>query len=352
MWNRRGGLLVALLVVTLPVSAIAQQSVELTGAGATFPYPLYSKWFDVYGREKGVRINYQPIGSGGGIRQISERTVDFGASDGPVPDDVLAKLAPRKLVHIPMVAGAVALAYHLQGIPSGLKLTPDVLADIYLGKLTRWNDPRLTALNRNLRFPDAAIVVAHRSDGSGTTNIFTDYLSKVSPEWKTRVGEGTSVEWPTGVGGKGNDGVTAIVKQQAGGIGYVELAYALQNRLTTAQMRNKAGVFISPSLSTTTAAVDAYAKQIPGDFRFFITDAPSKLAYPIAGFTWILLDQEQTNQAKGQALAQFLWWAIHDGQRYAPPLLYAPLPKALISRVEHTLRSVTFNGKPLLASGL
>lgn len=346
------GVLVALLVIVMPVGAIAQHSVELTGAGATFPYPLYSKWFDVYGREKGVRINYQPIGSGGGIKQISERTVDFGASDGPVSDDVMSKLAPRKLVHIPTVAGAVAVVYNLPGVPSGLKLTPDVLADIYLGKITKWNDRRFTTLNPTFRFPDTDILVAHRSDGSGTTNIFTNYLSKIDAGWKTRVGEGTSVEWPAGVGGKGNDGVTAIVKQQVGGIGYVEFAYALQNRMTTAQIRNKAGVFIAPSLSTTTAAIAAYAAQIPEDYRFFITNAPAKGAYPIAGFTWILLDQEQTNPTKAQALLQFLWWAEHDGQRYAPTLLYAPLPKTLVTRVEKTLRSITVNGKPILAGGL
>ncbi len=340
----------ALILPLLAGPAAAQQRVELTGAGATFPFPLYSKWFDVYAQEKGVRINYQSIGSGGGIRQILERTVDFGASDGPMPDDQLAK-TPSKLLHIPTVAGAEAIIYNLQGVPSGLRLTPDVLADLFLGKITRWNDPRLAGLNPTLHLPDVPIVVAHRSDGSGTTNIFTDYLSKVSPEWKNRVGAGTAVNWPTGLGGKGNEGVAGIVKEQAGGIGYVELAYALQNHLSSAVIRNHAGVFVAPSLSATTAAVDAYTKQIPDDYRIFITNAPAKDAYPITGFTWLLVYQEQQDRTKGEALARFLWWAIHDGQRYAPPLLYAPLPKSLVTRVERTIESITFQGKPILTVG-
>lgn len=333
-------------------SALAQQPrVELTGAGATFPFPLYSKWFDVYAQMKGVKINYQPIGSGGGIRQVLERTVDFGASDGPMPDEQLAQAAPRKILHIPTVAGAEAIIYNLPGVPSGLKLTPDVLADIFLGKITRWSDARLTNLNKTVRLPDEPIIVAHRSDGSGTTNIFTDYLSKVSPQWKTQVGAGTSVNWPVGLGGKGNDGVTALVKQQTGGIGYVELAYAVQNHITFALMRNKAGVFVAPTLSATTAAMAAFVNQIPADYRIFITNAPGKDAYPITGFTWLLVDQDQPNLAKGHELVQFLWWAIHDGQVYAPQLFYAALPKAMVQRVETTIRTISYQGKPILSVG-
>lgn len=344
--------MVASLVLALPAQSIlAQQRVELTGAGATFPYPLYSKWFDVYAQEKGVRINYQSIGSGGGIRQILERTVDFGATDGPMTDEQLASAAPRKLLHIPTVAGAEAIIYNLEGVRTGMRLSGDVLADIFLGRITRWNDARLVALNPTFRLPNMPIVVAHRSDGSGTTNIFTNYLSKVSPLWKSRVGEGTSVKWPVGVGGKGNEGVAGIVKQQPGAIGYVELAYALQNHLNSALVRNQAGVFVAPSLSATTASVAAYAKQIPPDFRILITNAPGAKTYPITGFTWLLVYQDQQDRVKGEALVRFVWWAIHDGQRYAAPLLYAPLPKEVVQRVERALESITYQGKPILAAG-
>ncbi len=349
---RRGYLLVmiAALLVSLTGGPVSGQGrVELTGAGATFPFPLYSKWFDVYAQEKGVRINYQSIGSGGGIRQVVEGTVDFGASDGPMTDEQLAG-ARRKILHIPTVAGAEAIIYNLDGVPTGMRLTGEVLADMFLGKITQWNDPRLVALNPSLRLPNAPILIAHRSDGSGTTTIFTNYLNKVSPAWKRQVGEGTSVNWPVGVGGKGNEGVAGIVKQQNGAIGYVELAYALQNHMTSAVMRNRAGTFVAPSLSATTAAVAAYAKQIPPDYRIFITNAPSAQAYPITGFTWLLVYQDQQDRAKGEALARFMWWAIHDGQRYAAPLLYAPLPKELVQRVERTLQSITFKDQPILTS--
>ncbi len=343
--------IVAALMIPLPAGPVfAQQRVELTGAGATFPFPLYSKWFDVYAQEKGVRINYQSIGSGGGIRQVLERTVDFGATDGPMTDEQLAS-APGKILHIPTVAGAEAIIYNLEGVPSGMRLTGDVLADIFLGVITKWNDVRLAKLNPTFRLPNVPIVVAHRSDGSGTTNIFTSYLSKVSPTWKKRVGVGTSVNWPVGVGGKGNEGVAGIVKQQPGAIGYVELAYALQNHLNSALLRNQAGAFVAPSLSATTAAVAAYANQIPDDYRILITNAPGRQAYPIAGFTWLLVYQDQQDRGKGEAIARFILWAIHDGQRYAAPLLYAPLPQALVQRVERTVGSITYQGKPILAAG-
>ncbi len=339
---------VAVLAFALAATpACAGPPVNLTGAGATFPFPLYSKWLDAYARDTGVQINYQSIGSGGGIRQILARTVDFGASDGPMTDEML-RGAPAPILHIPTVAGAVAVAYNLAGVPSGLRLTPDVLAGIYLGKIAKWSDPRITALNPTLKLPDAPVVVAHRADGSGTTNIFTDYLSKVSPEWKEKVGAGTSVNWPAGLGGKGNEGVTGLVKQNGGAVGYVELAYALQNRLTVAQVRNQAGRFVPPSLSATTAAMAAFATRIPADYRVLITNAPGRDSYPISGFTWILVYKEQADRTKGEALVKFLWWAVHEGQRYAPPLLYAPLPKALVARIEATLKSITYQGTPLL----
>lgn len=340
------GIVTAMLLAVLVAAPVgARPAVSLTGAGATFPFPLYSKWFDVYYRDTGVQINYQSIGSGGGIRQVLARTVDFGASDGPMSDGLLRQ-APAPILHLPMVAGAVAVAYNLPGIPSGLQIAPDVLADIFLGTITRWSDPRIAKANPSLRLPGTAIAVVHRSDGSGTTNIFTDYLGKVSTEWQTRVGAGTSVRWPAGLGGKGNEGVAGLIKQSPGAIGYVELAYALQSAFTTARIRNRSGVFVPPSLSATTAAVNAY--QIPPDYRIFITDAPGRTSYPISGFTWLLVYREQPDHAKGEALVKFLWWAIHDGQKIAPTLLYAPLPKALVNRLEGTIKTITYQGKPLL----
>ncbi len=328
-------------------AAQAQQSVSLTGAGATFPFPLYSKWSQVYEAEKGVRINYQSIGSGGGIRQFMSKTVDFGASDGPMTDEQIQQAGGRVL-HIPMVAGAVVSVYNVQGIGPGLNFTPDVLAAIFLGKITKWNDPRLVKDNPTMKLPAADIVVVHRSDGSGTTAIWVNYLSKVNSEWKSKVGEGTSVNWPTGLGGRGNEGVAGLVKQTPNALGYVELAYALTNQMTFGKVRNRAGQFIQPSLSSTTKAMEGALKSIPPDYRIFFTDPDGRDGYPIGGFTWILIYGDQPDQAKGKALVDFLWWATHDGQKYAPTLLYAPLPKSLVQRVEGTLKTVTAQGKAML----
>jgi phosphate transport system substrate-binding protein len=317
----------------------------INGAGATFPFPLYSKWFSEFNRmHPELRFNYQSIGSGGGVKQITERTVDFGASDAPMSDEELAK-APG-IIHVPTVLGAVAVVYN--GAPEGVKLTPELLADIFLGKITRWSDPKLMAVPGQPKLPDVAITVAHRSDGSGTTAVFTDYLAKVSPAWKSTVGSGKAVKWPTGLGGKGNEGVTGTVKSTPGAIGYVELAYARQNKLTMAAVKNADGNFVLPSIETTSEAAAGVA--MPADFRVSITNARGKNAYPISSFTYILVYKDQTDAPKGRAIGQFLWWAIHDGQRLAGPLDYAPLPKPVVAKVEHELRTVTVGGKPVIAS--
>ncbi len=326
---------------------VGAQTIALNGAGATFPFPLYSKWSQVYDAEKGVRINYQSIGSGGGIRQFMEKTVDFGASDGPMTDDQVRQAGGRVL-HIPMVAGAVVLVYNIQGVGPGLNFTSGVLADIFLGKISKWNDPRIVKDNAGMKLPAADIVVVHRSDGSGTTAIWVNYLSKVSAEWKTKVGEGTSVEWPTGLGGRGNEGVAGLVKQTPNALGYVELAYALTNQMPFGSVQNKAGQFVRPSLSSTTKAMDGALRSIPEDYRVFFTNPDGRDAYPVAGFTWILIYGDQRDPVKGKALVDFLWWATHDGQKYAPTLLYASLPKSLVQRIEGTLKSVTAQGKAML----
>ncbi len=322
-------------------------AVTLVGAGASFPFPLYSKWAQVYEQQRGVRINYQSIGSGGGIRQFIARTVDFGASDGPMTDAQMAQ-AGGTVLHVPTVAGAIVPVYNLDGVGRGLNVTPDILAGIFLGEITRWDDPRLTQANPSATLPAAELVVVHRSDGSGTTAILTNYLSKVSAVWKSRVGEGTSVHWPTGLGGKGNEGVAQLVERTPNAIGYVELAYAITSKMTFGNVRNQAGRFITPSLESTTAAVEGALDMVPADFRVFITNPPGADAYPIAGFTWILIRQEQADAQKGQALAEFLWWATHDGQQSAAPLLYAPLPPRLVSRLEAALRRITAGGRRVL----
>ena len=314
----------------------------VNGAGATFPAPLYMKWFAEYHKlHPDFAFNYQAIGSGGGIQQITAGTVDFGASDAPLKDEQIAKIPD--VVHVPTVLGAVVVTYNAP--VKSLKLTPDVLAAIFLGRITRWNDPAVVAINPGEKLPDAAIAVAHRSDGSGTTFAFTDYLAKVSPEWKAKVGAGTSVQWPVGLGGKGNDGVTGLVKQMPGSIGYVELAYANQNKLALAELRNRDGAFVKPSLESTSAAAAGVA--MPADYRVSITDAAGKDAWPIASFTYLLVHRDQKDAAKGEALATFLWWATHEGQRYASPLDYAPLPKPVVAMVEKTLQSLTVQGRPV-----
>jgi phosphate transport system substrate-binding protein len=328
-----------------PVSA----QTLMNGAGATFPYPIYSKWFDEYTKvDPSVRFNYQSIGSGGGIRQITERTVDFGASDGPMTDEQLAK-PPGQLVHIPTVLGAVVATYNLPGNPK-LRFTPDLLADIFLGKVTQWNDPRLAAANPGVSLPKEPILVVHRSDGSGTTYIWVDYLSKISKEWEQKVGRGTSVNWPVGLGGKGNEGVAGQIKSTPGALGYVELAYAIKNNLPAAAVQNQAGKFVEPSIPSTTAAAAGAAKTMPVDFRVSLTNPPGEAAYPIASFTWLLVYKEQTDQTKGLALVKFLRWAVHDGQKYTEALLYAPLPPQVVKQIEATLGQITYQGKPLLAA--
>jgi len=318
------------LTVLFGLSTIAAAQMMINGAGATFPYPIYSKWFDEYAKvDPSVRFNYQSIGSGGGQKQILAQTVDFGASDGPMSDDNLSK-APGKILHIPTVAGAVVMTYNVPGNPA-LKLDGETIADIFLGKIKKWNDPKIAATNPGVKLPDNEIVVVHRSDGSGTTFIFTDYLSKVSAEWKQKAGNNTSVNWPTGIGGKGNEGVSGQVKQTPGTIGYVELIYALQNKMQHAELKNAAGGFVKPTIESVTAALAT--AEIPDDFRFSMTNAPGNEAYPIAGATWLLVYQQQKNPAKGKKLVEFLKWAAKDGEKMAKDLQYAPLPDNLQQRV-------------------
>ncbi len=329
--------------------APAAAEMLMNGTGATFPYPIYSKWFDEYAKiDRSVKFNYQSIGSGGGIRQISERTVDFGASDGPMTDEQLKK-APGELFHIPTVLGAVVATYNLPGGPK-LRFTGEVLADIFLGKISKWNDDRIKALNPGATLPGDPILVVHRSDGSGTTYIWVDYLSKVSREWEQQVGRGTSVKWPVGLGGKGNEGVAGQVKNTPGALGYVELAYATTNKLPAASVRNVAGKFVEPTIESTTAAAAEAAANMPADFRVLLTNAPGDSTYPVASFTWLLVYKDQPDEAKGKALVKFLWWAAHEGQRYPSDLLYAPLPAAVVKQIEAKIRQITYQGKPILAA--
>jgi phosphate transport system substrate-binding protein len=330
-------LLAGLLLAGIAGTASAQMTIN--GAGATFPYPIYSKWFDAYAKvDPSVRFNYQSIGSGGGQKQILAQTVDFGASDGPMSDDNLAK-APGKLLHIPTVAGADVVTYNLPGSPT-LRLDAETIADIFLGKIKKWNDPKLVALNPGANLPDQEMVVVHRSDGSGTTYIWTDYLSKISPEWKQKVGTNTSVNWPTGLGGKGNEGVAGQIKQTPGALGYVELIYAVQNKMPYADVKNSAGEFVKASLDSITAALAT--AEIPDDFRFSITNAPGKDAYPISGATWILVYRDQKDPAKGKKMVEFLKWAEKDGEQMAKDLQYAPLPENLQQRVLQRVNEIKY----------
>jgi phosphate transport system substrate-binding protein len=325
-------------------------AMRLQGAGATFPNPLYQKWLSEYGKLNAqVRIDYQSIGSGGGIKQIQAQTVDFGASDAPMTDDEMKK-SPGELLHIPTVLGAVVLTYNLQGVEQPLKFSPDVIADIFLGKIKRWDDPRIKADNAGVNLPATDLTVVHRSDGSGTTAVFTDYLSKVSPEWKEKVGADKSPQWPVGQGGKGNEGVTGQIKQQPNTIGYVELAYAVQNRLPVAHIKNSAGNFVEPSIDAVTSAAAATASTLPEDLRTSITNPTGADAYPIASYTYILAYKEQKDATKGRALVDFLWWGIHDGERFARDLQYAPLPPDVVRRAEAKINSITSGGKALRAA--
>ncbi len=321
---------------------------ELTGAGSTFDYPLFSKMFDAYNKLCGVKVNYQSIGSGGGIRQLQEMTVDFGATDGILTDQQLAQAKGGPILHIPVTAGAVTVSYNLAGISSGtLKITPDVLADIYLKKIKKWNDQRITSLNPGVKLPDLDIAVVHRSDGSGTTFIFSNYLSKVSKEWADKVGFATSVNWPGDIGGAGNEGVANQVKQIPGAIGYVELAYAVQNHIPWVKMRNKAGVYLDPSLEGAAAAADV--ADLPDDMKALITDSANPKAYPISGFSWMIVYENGKDKAETDAVAHLAWWMIHDGQKFSGPLLYAPLEGAAVKKAENLLKKITVDGKPALA---
>jgi phosphate transport system substrate-binding protein len=323
-------------------AATSSGSSDLTGAGATFPYPLYSKWFSDYARETGVRINYQSIGSGGGIRQISEQTVDFGASDAPMTDQELSAAKGGRLLHFPSILGAVVVTYNVPGVTQPLKLTGEMIARIYRGEVTKWDHAELAALNPGITLPNRDILPAYRSDGSGTTFVFTDYLATVSPAWSQKPGRGKQVEFPAGLGGKGNEGVAGLVKQTPGAIGYVELAYARQNNLPAAQVRNRAGSFVAPSAPTITRAAAGAVESLQGttDYRVSIVDAPGADAYPIATFTWLLVYETQPDADKGRKLADFLRWAYDAGQRSADALGYAPLPASLTARLTQRVDSL------------
>jgi phosphate transport system substrate-binding protein len=321
--------------------------IKLQGAGATFPNPLYQKWVSEYGKlHPNVQIDYQSIGSGGGIKQIQEQTVDFGASDAPMKDEEL-KAAPGELLHIPTVLGAVVVTYNVASIAQPLHFSPQVVADIFLGKIKKWDDAQIKQDNPGVSLPATDITTVHRSDGSGTTFVFTDYLSKVSPEWKEKVGTDKSPKWPVGQGGKGNEGVTGQIKQQPNTIGYVELAYAVQNKLPVALIKNASGKFIEPSIDAVTAAAASASAQTPDDLRVSITNSAGENAYPISSYTYILAYKDQKNAEKGKALVDFLWWGIHDGEKFAKDLQYAPLPAEIVKRAEAKINSISSGGKPL-----
>jgi phosphate transport system substrate-binding protein len=333
--NHRIALLLAGLALALPVMG----QTTLNGAGATFPYPMYSKWFSEYNKlHPEVQINYQSIGSGGGIRQVLNGTVDFGASDGPMSDEQLAQ-SKTKILHIPTVLGAVVPAYNVPGISGEIKFTPEALAGIFLGKIQNWNDPAIAKVNPGTKFPDQAIVVIHRSDGSGTTFIFTDYLSKVSKDWERTVGKGTSVKWPIGLGGKGNEGVAGQIRQIQGSIGYVELIYAVQNNIPYGSVKNAAGIFLKATLDGVTEAA-ASSKSMPADFRVSITNAPGKTAYPISSFTWMLIPVQTKDPKKGKIIADFLDWMVTDGQKMTNQLSYAPLPESVVEKVKTAIKQI------------
>ena len=338
-------LIITLSAVLITSVVVHAQDIELIGAGATFPYPLYSKMFDVYGKEYGVRINYQAIGSGGGIRQLINKTVDFGASDAFMSEEEL-KNSPVEILHVPVCLGAVSVTYNLPGNPE-LKFSPDMLADIFLGTIKKWNDARIAAINPGVKLPSLNITVVHRSDGSGTTFIFTDYLSKVSASWKKDVGVEKSVNWPAGLGAKGNPGVAGLIKQLPGSIGYVELIFAVQNKMPVGLIRNKKGAFIKPTLEATSHAANT---EIPEDTRVSLTDTDAPDGYPISSFTWILVFKDQNggkSRRHAQEVLKLLTWMTHQGQKYVEPLHYAPLPEKAVRNVELLLKKMTFAGAPL-----
>jgi len=334
--------LCALVVAVCLGSASAQTN--LTGAGATFPNPIYQKWFSEYhNQHKEIAINYQSVGSGAGINQVQKGTVDFGASDGPMSDEQIAD-TKFKVFHIPTVLGAVVLTYNIPGVNTELKFTPDVVADIFLGKIKKWSDPRLAKANPGVKFPDTDLIVVHRTDGSGTTYIFTDYLSKVSPDWANGPKKGTSINWPVGLGGKGSEGVSGLVKETEGSIGYVELIYALSNNMSFGSVQNAAGIFVKPSLESTTAAAAA-VKTMPEDFRVSITNPPGKEPYPICSFTWLLVPAEWSDAGKEKAFVDFLNWMVDKGQGMTADLKYAPLPKNVALKVKARIKEIKVKGK-------
>jgi len=334
----------AIGVLALCAIVLADNALLINGAGATFPYPIYSKWFDVYHtKNPNIQLNYQSIGSGGGIKQITEGTVDFGASDGPMNDDQIKAFQDKRgttILHFPTVLGADVPTYNLSGVNAALNFTPDALSGIFLGKITKWNDPAITGANKGVNLPASDIIVVHRSDGSGTTYIWTDYLSKISDEWKTKVGKGTSVNWPVGLGGKGNEGVTGLVKQTPNSIGYVELIYAVQNNIPYGSVKNSSGNFVKADLASVTAAAAGAAKQMPDDFRVSITDAPGKTAYPISSFTWLLIPQKFQDATKRDAIKGFLKWMLADGQSSVEALSYAKLPKEVVEKEKKAIDNI------------
>jgi len=338
------GFLLFMVVLGLGAFAWAQGTLSITGAGATFPYPIYSKWFDEYHKKfPKIEINYQSIGSGGGIKQVTEGTVDFGASDGPMNDEQLKAYQDKHgfpILHFPTVLGADIPTYNIPGVSADLNFTPEALAGIFLGKITKWNDPAITSANKGVNLPANDIVVIHRSDGSGTTYIWTDYLSKVSDEWKNKVGKGTSVNWPVGLGGKGNEGVAGLVKQTPNSFGYVELIYAIQNHMPYGSVKNSSGTFIKADLASVTAAAAGAAKDMPADFRVSITNAPGKTAYPISSFTWLLIPSKIADTAKRDAIKGFLKWMLADGQNDTEALSYARLPKEVIAKEMKAINSI------------
>jgi len=336
--KRSSKLFAALAGVVLLIGGAAAQT-TINGAGATFPNPLYSKWFSEYNKLKQVQINYQPIGSGGGIRQLSNQTVFFGATDGPMTPEQMQQ-APGKILHLPTVLGAVVPVYNLPGTQGELKFNGPVIADIFLGKITKWNDPAIAKLNAGMQLPSTDITVVHRSDGSGTSYIWVDYLAKVSPEWLKKVGVNTSVNWPNGLGGKGNEGVAGLVQQTPGSLGYVELIYALQNKIAYASVQNAEGEFVRATIQSVTAAAGAAVKNMPKDFRVSITNAPGKGVYPISSFTWLLLYENPKDKGQSKAMVDFVRWALTDGQKFAPDLGYAPLPAEVVKLEMEALNTI------------
>jgi phosphate transport system substrate-binding protein len=320
----------------------------LLGAGSTFVYPLFSKQFSEYNKVTGLKVNYQSIGSGGGILQLTNKTVDFGDSDAPLNEEQTKKIA-ADVLHIPMCSGAVVLSYNLPGVTATINLTPALLSDIFLGKIKTWKDAKIAAVNKGLELPDMPVVIAHRSDGSGTTNIFTTYLTKVSPEWTSKVGAGSSINWPAGLGGKGNEGVAGLIKQTPGAIGYIELAYAMQNKMPFASIQNKSGKFIAPSVASTSAASNI---TLPADAKVSLSNTDAADGYPISGFTWAIIYKEQNYNKraadKSEQLLKLLWWNIHEGQKFCEALHYAPLSPAAVTVAENILKSATFGGKAIL----